>query len=247
MRVPVLLLLALLLCGSGARAQPTATPAAAWTTVLFDAPEQVLPVLLAAALRHSPELEAMQTEKAMAQTDLLLARRVLLSGVQLAGGYGYGNVANLTMADPTLPRSYSTTASSRYTTSLNLNLPLDKLVNRRQLVQRQQLQLQQLEHLSRARQTSIRQRVIDQYQEVRLAHKVVTLRQQALLSAQLNYQMGEKQFRSGELALVDMSQLTDRHAAALVDYETADSRLATGLLQLEELIGEKVADLLRQP
>ncbi|WP_170172766.1 TolC family protein [Hymenobacter rigui] len=238
--------LSLLLSARPAAAQAV-LPAGQWQTTLLEEPDRTLPLLLAAALRHAPELAAMQAEKALAQTDLRLARRALLGSVQLSGGYGYGNVANMTVADPNLPKAYSTTASNRYAAALNLNLPLDKLLNYHQLVQRQQLQVQQVEQMTLARQLSVRQRVIDQYQEVVLAHRLRQLRQQALVSAQLNHQLGEKQFRSGELVLGEMSQLADRLATAQADFATAENRLTTGLLQLEELVGERLPELLATP
>lgn len=238
---------AALLPASAAANVPAAAVLPAWQTRLFDEPEQTLPVLVEAAQSHSPELQVLQTQQAVGEEDLRLARKAILGGLQLSGGYGYGNVANMTVADPNLPKSYATTASNRYAAAVNLSLGLDKLLGRGNMLEKQRLLNEQTTQLTKARLKGLRQQVLEQYQAVLLARKVLLLRQQALVSAQLNQQLGEQQFRSGDLSLADYSQLTDRYAGAQVDHETAASAYATALLLLEEAVGEPLAALLSRP
>jgi outer membrane protein TolC len=218
-----------------------------WETRFFEQPDATLPVLVAAAVQHSALVEALKTEQAMAREDLRQARKSLLGGVQLSGSYGYGNTANTTVGDQTLPAAYTSTASLRYATSLNVNLPLDRLLGRSGQLARQQLQAQRLDQMRQGQETGVRQQVIDLYQKVLLSRKLMALRQQAYLTAEVNYQLGEKLFRSGEATLADVSQLNDRFIGAVAGRDIAENDYATAFLQLENALGSRVSELLIAP
>jgi len=218
-----------------------------WETRLFEQPEATLPLLVAAALKHSAQVEALKTEQAMGREDLRLARKALLSGVQLSGSYGYGNTSNNTVGDQNLPAAFTTTASLRYAASLNLNLPLDRLLGRPNQLARQQLQAQRLGQLLAGQENAVRQQVIDLYQKVLLNRKLMALRQQACLTAEINYQLGEKLFRSGEATLADVSQLSDRNIGATAGREIAENDYATAILLLENALGARVSEVVAGP
>ncbi|WP_170172769.1 TolC family protein [Hymenobacter rigui] len=260
----LLCLLVLLLCaGRFAAAQgarPAAGPApgragltepeagrAAWEIRFFDQPELTLPVLVAAAVRHSAEVKALEAERAVTREDLQIARKAILGSVVLTNSLGYGNIANVALADPSVVPVRTDNSARHYATSLNLNLPLDRLASRPNQIARQKLQGQRLEYLAQSRRDAVRQRVIDLYQAVLLAHRVLGLRQQSYVNASLNAQLAEKQFRTGEATLADLSLMQDRFINASIDRESAASSYTTALLLLEEVTGAKVADLLAQP
>ena len=228
-------------------ARPGASQVAPWQAKFFEAPAVALPLLVAAAVQHSAELAALKTDQAIAHEDVQLARKAILSSVLLSNSYGYGNLANVTVGDQSLPATGTVTSQTRYATTLNLNLPLDRLLGRRNQISRQQLLGQKAEQLRQAREDAIRQQVIDLYQSVLLAHKVLGLRQQVYTTAQVNYQLAEKQFKAGELGLGEVSQLNDRYLTAAIEQETAVSRYQTAFMLLEDLAGGKVSDLLSAP
>lgn len=231
---------------ASASAAPLA-PRAAWETRFFDAPEFTLPVLVEAAVRRSAELKALGAERAMVREDLQMARKAILGSVLLTNSIGYGNIANVALADQSVAAVRTANSARHYATGLNFNLPLDRLLNRPHQIARQKLQGQRFEHLEQAQRDAIRQHVIDLYQAVLLAHRVLMLRQQSYVNAQLNAQLVEKQFRAGEATLADLALLQDRFINASVDRESAASRYTTALLLLEDAAGAKVADLLAQP
>ncbi|WBO86686.1 TolC family protein [Hymenobacter yonginensis] len=229
-----------------ASAAPLA-PRAAWEARFFDAPELTLPVLVEAAVRRSAELKALGAERAMVREDLQMARKAILGSVLLTNSIGYGNIANVALADQSVAAVRTANSARHYATGLNFNLPLDRLLNRPHQIARQKLQGQRFEHLEQAQRDAIRQHVIDLYQAVLLAHRVLMLRQQSYVNAQLNAQLVEKQFRTGEATLADLALLQDRFINASIDRESAASSYTTALLQLEEAAGARVADLLAQP
>lgn len=242
----VLILLALTGRALAAGAQGAA-PVEGWRRTFFEQPDRALPLLVEAALGHSAEVKALGAEKDITRQDIQIARKGILSSVLLTNSFGYGNIANATVADQTLPTARSSTSAQHYSTGINLNLPLDRLVSRHNLVRRQQLQQQRFEHLEQAQKDAVRQRVIDLYQAVLLGQKILSLRLQAYQSAQLNYQMAEKQFRSGDVTLAEVSLLNDRTLTAAIEQENALSKYATAFLLLEDVTGARIPTLMPQP
>lgn len=239
--------LLLLLLASVLRVVAQSGPVAAWETRFFEQPAATLPRLVEAAARHSAELKALGAEKAMVQEELQMARKAIFSSVLLTNSIGYGNIANVALAEQSVAAVRTANAARHYATGLNVNLPLDRLLNRRHQIQRQQLQGQRFEHLAQAQRDALGQRVIDLYQSVLLNRRVLELRQQSYVNAQLNAQLVEKQFRTGEAQLSDVALLQDRFVNATIERENADSKYTTALLLLEDVVGGRVADLLAQP
>ena len=229
----------LLLFGQNSTLQ---TPA--WQTTFFDSPEVSLPLLTAAAIKHSSELEALELQKGIAHEDLQLARKNILGSVGLMATYNYGNLASLSLTDPNQPNQFTTFSSARYNTGVALNLPLDRVVGRRNLVQREQLQYKRVESLRQDREKTIRQLVLRQYQDVLLAHKLLTIYQEAYLSAQMNFQLAEKQFRKGQIQLSEYTPANDRATKAALEQATATSQYATAFMLLEEIVGDKISALM---
>lgn len=227
-----------------AGAAPVGGQVAGWQATFFGTPDVALPLLVAAALQHSAELEALKTDMAMSKEDLQIARKAILGSVLLANNFGYGNIASVTVADQSLPGTGSTASQTHYSTGINLNLSLDRLASRRNLINHQKLQYQKFDQVRQAREAGLRLQVIDQYQAVLLTHKVLALRQQSYYISQVNYQMGEKLFKDGEALLSEVSQLNDRYINAAIEQENATSKYATAFMVLEDVVGSKIAELM---
>ena len=248
MKLLVLLLLGLLGLVLPGRGQAAAPPPEVWPTIFFENPAVALPLLVAAAVQHSAALEAIKTDQRITHEDLQMARKAILSSIILSNNFGYGNIASVTVADQSLLSNVGSTSSqTHYSTAINLNLPLDRLVSRRNQINRQQLQYQKLEHLQQAQEDGLRQSIIELYQNVLLDRKVLALRQQAYYSAQVNYQLAEKQFKNGEILLSEMSQLNDRYINAAIEQQNARSRYETAFMVLEDFVGGKISVLMTAP
>ncbi|WP_210517321.1 TolC family protein [Hymenobacter terricola] len=172
----VLLLLGLLGHALPGRGQAAAPLPEAWQAIFFEAPAVALPLLAAAAVQHSAALEAVKTDKDITHEDLQMARKAILSSILLSNNFGYGNIASVTVADQRLlPNAGTTSSQTHYSTAINLNLPLDRLLNRRNQINRQQLQYQKLEHLRQAQEDRLRQSIIDLYQTVLLNYNTLSM------------------------------------------------------------------------
>jgi len=228
---------------SGAAA---ATPVPAWQATFFGAPEVTRPRLVTAAVAHSYDLAVLKTDQDVATQDLKIARKSILGAVQVINSVGYGNIATVTVADQAVVGTGSGTSTSqtRYSTGLGLNLSLDRLASRGNLLTRQKLLVHKTEQIAQAREALLRQQVLDLYETVRLDYKIMGYRQQAYLTAQLNYQLAEKQFKAGDLELSILSQLNSTYINAMSDQATAISSYTTAFMTLEELLGCSLAELL---
>lgn len=223
-----------------------AAPVPAWQATFFGAPEVARPRLLAAAVAHSYDLAVLKTDQDVATQDLKIARKSILSAVQVVNSVGYGNIATVTVADQAVVGTGSGTSTSqtRYSTGLALNLSLDRLASRGNLLNRQKLLVRKTEQVAQAREALLRRQVLELYETVRLDYKILGYRQQAYLTAQLNYQLAEKQFKAGELELSILSQLNATYINAMSDQATASSSYTTAFVTLEELLGCSLAELL---
>jgi outer membrane protein TolC len=243
----LLLLWGQALRGAGQVAPGASAPVAGWQGTFFGEPEVALPLLVAAAVQHSAELEALKTDMAMSKEDLQIARKAILGSVLLANNFGYGNIASVTVADQTLPGTGTSSSQTHYSTGINFNLSLDRLASRRNIINRQKLQYQKFDQVRQAREAGLRLQVIDLYQTVLLNRKILAFRQQSYYTAQVNYQLSERQFKAGEVLLADVSQLNDRYISAAIEQENATSKYATAFMVLEEVVGNKISALLTAP
>lgn len=240
------LVVALLVALHAVRALGQAQPAPPdnWQTVFFDSPAVALPLLTAAAVKHSAQLKAMETEKAISQQELILTKKSILGAVGAGASYSYGNLAGVAIADPTNPNQFTTYNSSRYSTGLSLSLPLDRVVARGNMIQKDKLNYQRLEQLRQDREDQLRQLTIERYQGVLLARKILTIRQEASVTARTTYQLSEKQFRQGQLTLPDFSQASNLLTEVALAETTARNQYDMAFMLLEELVGAKISSLM---
>ncbi|TDN36350.1 hypothetical protein E4631_08930 [Hymenobacter sp. UV11] len=238
----------LALHASMALAQAPSKPAADWQTTFFEVPGVTLPLLTTSAIQHSAAMKTLDVEKSINQQDIKIVKKNLLSGVALGASYTYGNLASVgytgTSTGTPAGQVNAPSASSRYYGGLNLSLPVDQLVNHGALVQKQELNLQRTQSVQKEREAVIREQVIQLYQNVLLAHKVLTLRQDSYVNAQTNSRLAEKQFRQGQLTLVEFSQTSGQFTDVSIAQESARNQYDTSFMLLEEYVGDKIANLI---
>ena len=100
--------LVLALHSSLALGQTQPAPADAWQSVFFNSPATALPLLTAAAIKHSADLQALEIDKSLGQQNLQLARKAILNSVGVGAGYTYGNQASIGLANPQDPNQFGT-------------------------------------------------------------------------------------------------------------------------------------------
>lgn len=236
----------LALHASLALAQASSKPAADWQTTFFEVPGVTLPLLTTAAVQHSAAMKTLEVEKSINQQDIKIVKKNLLSGVALGASYTYGNLASIgyTGGSQVPGGQVNAPNSSRYYGGVNLSLPIDQLANHGALVKKQELNLQRTQSVQKEREAVIREQVIQLYQNVLLTHKLLTLRQDSYVNAQTNSRLAEKQFRQGQLTLVEFSQASGQFTDVSIAQESARNQYDTAFMLLEEYVGDKVANLI---
>lgn len=215
-----------------------------WQATFFGAPAVVLPLLQTAAAKHSASLGALAAGTKVIEKDVQLARKDILGSVALSGTYNYGNQSGGTMVDPNIPVLLGASSTIRHSVGMSINLPLDRVISRRNLIQRQELRVQQADLQRQDRENALRQEVIRHYQEVLLAHKTLALYQQAYLAALTDHELGERQFRAGQTSLGELSVVNTRFSQTAIAQESAATQYETSFLLLEELVGGHLPDIM---
>lgn len=226
--------------------QVAATPQGApWQDMFFNSSERVLPLLIQAAVNYSAEMEVAEAEKQMAIENVKITRKQIYTGLSVNAGYFYGNMNNFlgqNAADPI--NNFTIPNNGRYNLGLNLGIPIGDMISRHNQIRRQEWALKQTESGQKIRERDIRQQVINQYQEVVLARRLMEISQESMQSASINHQLAENQFRKREIRVEEMLAVNEMHTRAAVALENAKTTYETSFLILEELIGMKVSDLL---
>jgi outer membrane protein TolC len=226
--------------------QAKTTPASNWQSVFFDSPTTALPLLTTAAIQHSSQLKAMEIDKSISQEDMKLVKKNLWDAVSLGGTYSYGNLASVALADPGNQGQpqFNTYNSSRYTAGVSVGLPLGQIAGRGNRIRKEALNFQRMESVRQEQENAIRQQVIQLYQNVLLARKMLTLRQEAYVTVQTNYQLAEKQFRLGQITLPALSAVSTQVTEQAVAQETIRNQYDTAFMILEEVVGTKISSLM---
>ena len=215
-----------------------------WQRIFFQQPVLALASLTAAAIRVAPALRTIEAEKAIYKEDVILARQNLLSSVSVGGSYNYGNLASIQLVDPKSPNQFNTFNSSRYSVGANVAVPLDRVVGRKHLINKELLQVERAESVRQEREAALRQQVLQLYQQVLLAKKVLGVHQESLVMAQVSQQLAEQSFRQGQVSMADLAAANERYTQATIARETSASHYTTAFLTLEDVVGAKISTLM---
>lgn len=238
--------LVLALHASLALGQTKPAPADGWQTTFFESSTTALPLLITAAMQHSPQLRGLEVEKSINQEEIKLTRKNILSSVAVSAGYTYGNL--ISIGNGTIGggggSGFDIPSTGRYSTGVSLSLPIEQLASRGNRIHRGELLLERTETERQGRIDLLRQQVIQLYQNVVLARKVLTLRQDALVNVRTTYQLSERQFRQGQLALPAFAEASSQLTEITIAQESARNQYDTAFMLLEETVGAKISTLM---
>ena len=227
-----------------AQAQTKAQPSENWQTVFFGEPSVAIPLLTQAVLRRSAQLKGLELSKQISEQDILLTRKNILQSLAVGGGYTYGNQGSIGGVDLKNPTQFNTSNSGRYSAGVNLSLSLGQLLSRGNQIQIGKLNLARNESARLDREDQLRQFVIQSYQNLVLARKLLTLQQEAYVTVQTNYRLTERQFRQGQLSLPEFADANAQVTSAAAAQETARNQYETAVMLLEEIAGTKLSTLM---
>lgn len=215
-----------------------------WQATFFGLPAVALPRLTEAILLHSAQLKDLELAKLINKQDILLAKKNILGSIVPGVIYTYGNLSGVGTPDPATPNQFSTYNAARYSAAISLSLPINQIAGRSNQIEREKLALQRSEAARQDRENQIRQSVIQLYQNVLLARKLLSLQQEAFVTVQSTFRLTEKQFRQGQISLPDFSLANAQLTGVAVAQESARSQYDTAFMLLEEAAGTKISTLM---
>ncbi|SFU47748.1 Outer membrane efflux protein [Pontibacter akesuensis] len=214
--------------------------------LFFNSPDIALPLLYNAAIARAAEMERLDAEEQLAEEQIKLSKRQILSGISIGGGYNWGSRFRYSDAEqisnPWNP--FVLPVQAFYNVGVNVGFPLLSIVNRKSQIKASMLALKQVKTDQKLTEREIREQIITLYQELVLSRKVMENAQDAFQSAKVSKQIAEKRFRQGELQVDEQMQVLDFYSKAGLALEQAKSVYLTNYLLLEERLGMTIYNLM---
>ncbi|MFD3000931.1 TolC family protein [Pontibacter toksunensis] len=213
----------------------------------FASPDYALPLLYDAAIQYSAEIENAEAAKQIAQEEIVLGKRQILSGIGLNSGYSYGtwfNWGSSGDSQPSLLNPFSQPVRSNWNLGLSMSLSLVNVLNRGNEINKRQMMLKRAEADRKKVGMEIRKEIILLYQQLKLSREVLQNYQDAFQSATVNKEISDKRFREGEIQVAEQIQAMAFYNASSLSLEEAKNTYMTNLLLLEERIGMTINTLI---
>lgn len=198
-----------------------------------------LQVLIDSTISNNAMVRYSREEISAKQSDLTSEKKDWTRnfGIQGEGTYGNYNNNSLRLADNTTNLTASSTTQLNYTAGVYFKLPLFDVLNRKNQMQREKIEISQARNLAEAQIDEIRQIVIKQYEDLVLKQKLLDIQSKNLGNAKVNMEMVEKEFRSGVISIYEYVRLSDLTSRIESDYENAKSNFLLSKKLMENLVG----------
>ena len=212
-----------------------------WQEKFFKSPETTLPLLINAAMKNSTELIRVDQQSQIAKEQIKLTKKQIYTNVSLGSGVGYGTRIGGFGNDFT---GTNVRAFKNYNVGLNAGVSLMNLLGRKHQIKMGELSIAQIEEDRKSGERAIRQNVITAYQNLSLAKIILDNSQEALQTALVSKNIATKQFREGDIQVIDQMSVNQMYNSAVVQQKQALNSYQTSVLLLEEMIGIKLDQLI---
>ncbi|MBD3590373.1 TolC family protein [Bacteroides sp. GM023] len=186
--------------------------------------------------KNSPAYEMADVKAAIERKLLQKEKWSFLGFFSLRGSYQYGMFGNeSTYTDVALAPylTYSTQAQNGYTVGAGVNIPLNDLFDLKGRVSRQKLTLRTAELEREVKYDEIKKNIIEMYAMATAQMKVLKMRSENLVLANVQYEISEKNFANGTIESSDLAVDKERQSTARESYENSKFELTKSLMILE--------------
>lgn len=186
--------------------------------------------------KNNPTYELADVKAAIERKLLAKEKRAFLGFFSLRGSYQYGMFGNeATYTDVAIAPylTYSTQAQNGYTLGAGINIPLDQLFDLKSRITRQKLTLRTAELEREVKYDEIKKNIIEMYATITSQLKVLQMRSENLVLANVQYDISEKKFANGNIESTDLAVDKERQSQAREAYEKSKFELARSLMILE--------------
>jgi outer membrane protein TolC len=207
--------------------------------------DQLLPQLIVAAQKFSPEVKRMSSGVDFATANQNISKNLIFSGISFLSSYQYGTNYSA-VNEINNPNRFSTNQTGFYNLGVGLQLPVSQILNRKHLQKATQAQIEMVTIEKEGANLYVKQKIIEYYQDVKLSHKLMLISSSNRQAAQINYKMGERDFLQGQITVEQNARLLDIYNKSRIEYETYLNKFQTSLMQLDAYTGTSFSSLLNQ-
>lgn len=186
--------------------------------------------------KNNPIYEMADARVAIEHKLLTKEKRAFLGFFSLRGSYQYGMFGNeATYTDVAIAPylTYSTQAQKGYTIGAGINIPLNDLFDLKARVTRQRLNVKSAELEREMRYDEIKKNIIEMYAMVTSQMKVLQMRSESLILANVQYEISEKNFANGTIESTELATDKEKQSQAQESYEKSKFELTKSLMILE--------------
>lgn len=186
--------------------------------------------------KGAPTYELAKVNEQIERKLLAREKRAVLGFFSIRGSYQYGMFGNeSTFTDVSVPPylTYSTAAQHGYTVGGALNIPLDGLLDLGSRIKRQKLNVKKAELEREVKFEEIKREIIQLYATATAQLNVLKMRAEALVLANIQYEIIEKDFTSGSVDSSVLAVEKDRQSQTRERFENSKFELTKSLMILE--------------
>jgi outer membrane protein TolC len=195
-----------------------------------------LQVLIDSAMMHSPEIAHYESVIKAREHDVARERKAWAEDVYFGYQYNYGTQGTDVINQGT-GSIVTNEINSGYQYSVAMRLPLSLFYGRQNKIGIIEAQLESDQYKRDETVLSIKEKVIQEYNELLLLQRLVKIQSRAKESAILIMEMAEQRFRDGELSLDQLGANSDLRNKHESEYERLRSEFSNSYYRLERLVG----------
>jgi len=205
-----------------------------------------LSILIDSAL-NSPSIKAKEAEMSYRKAVITTTKRNLLKDVGFQTYYNYGNtdVYSLSNSSSSINSVLNATSQSTsyYGIGASLRFSLFDIVEQKNVVKTSKILYEESYYTTENEKLFIRKQIITQYYELILVQKKLKNSHKALIDAQTQAEMAEKEFSQGEINLTDLASLRDTKLRNQIQVDSYLSEFMIAYSLLQELTGIRFINL----
>lgn len=192
--------------------------------------------LLFENLKKSPSYLFTQNAVLIQKRLLAKQKKDFLSFFSIRGSFQYGRVANDSYySDVYTPATtnFSSNTQSLYSIGAGMSIPIDKLLDLRPAIRRQNLEVRSAELQRDIKYEELKKQVIELYSSLTLKMSTLKLCNEALVQATMQYDVTENNFANGKAAPTDLSVAKSQQSKSKQEFETCKNELIRDMMTLE--------------
>lgn len=186
--------------------------------------------------KSAPTYELASVKEQIERKLLAKEKKAFLSFFSLRGSYQYGMFGNeSTFTDVAIAPylTYTTQAQKGYTVGAGVNIPLDGLFDLTARVKRQKLNIRTAQLEREVKFEEMKKEIIEMYATATSQLTMLKLNAEALILANVQYNIAEKDFANGNINSGELSTEKSKQSIAQAKFESSKFELTKSLMVLE--------------